>query len=454
MPKPTDAAAPIESQSQPIDIKDFDQSGRPDDDLAGAEGWDEESAGAPVQTADDDSTAHDGTAPDAGAGRKVDAQADQVDRSDQDDDGQADDGDDAADDQAATSEKPKAKAADAKADAATPKKKGKDAVSQRESRLDELQRDINASTYTKHQLQRDIADLEARRAALSSGQPAQPGSAPAQTQSADAAQKADDLPPMQPSYADFSEEEEYQQAMQQWQKDMVSWSDRRIATGLETRMSAREQRDARMQAEREFASRMQATSNQHDDFGEAIEAVGSLASPWAAATPEKYVDIGPDGREMFVPAPFLWDVIRNSQDGPEVLYYLGTHAEEAQALAELQPTTPIADAIIRSPSPVQLMAYFATPQGRQHFDQLKAMHPVVLNQQIGLLTAQVSAAPSGPTGPAPQPITAATPHARPPRGAPRAQARTSQEGNFDIARWIEETNESEAAAARRRLQTA
>ena len=316
-------------------------------------------------------------------------------------------------------------------------------------RIAAQQKELNAATYQKHQAMREAQAEEARlheiRAEIAKAQATQ---APAATTPAEKTDTIPDLPPVVPNYATFDTDEDYQAATDQYQKDVAAWQGRReallredITKGLEKRDGDRQARDAAVRAETEYNNRLTDAIGAHEDWNDVVteKTVDQLQSSWALENPDKFKM--PDGR--VVGAPFLYDLIKNSPAGPELLYWLGSHPEEGAALAELRPTLPIRDAIVHSPSSDVLMHYFATDDGQRDFNRLATMHPTLMNQEIGSLQARLTAAPSGSTVPVHHPVTQAAPPAKPPRGMLHAREDASAEPN-DFDAWMASEDKREA----------
>ena len=341
------------------------------------------------------------------------------------------------------------------APAAPPKGKNKVPLKERTS---QLKHEVDTLTHTKHRTKgeveaaerrladvtRQIADHEAR---LRSGQPAAVAAKPG-APAADA-----DEPPMPefPDYRKFSTDEEYEAARAKYQTDLVGWQrqhserlERRIAAGVESRFKD-------VGAEAQFATAVQRLEATRDkvratkpDWNEKAVALKDIQSSW--------YDPAAHGEAK---TPFLSDLARTllmqeRDEGGELLYWLGSDLDRAQALADLLPTRPLRDALLSAPSVIQLLDHFATDDGRAEFEAMKQMHPIRANQAIGALAVRLAGASSGSSA-ASHPITKAQPSARPPAGTPGARGTTgaSATTRTSFEDWMAAEDAKERAARER-----
>jgi len=144
------------------------------------------------------------------------------------------------------------------------------------------------------------------------------------------------------------------------------------------------------------------------------------------------------------------------------MYQMASNHDLAEALADLPlPTRPLRDAVISSPAADQIMAYFATEEGRETYDRLRRLRPTqggpaglievvaAVAREVGVLEAQVSAGHSGSARPAGRSVTGAPPPIRPLGGSPPARgSRTAgQEPDFD--EWYKADKAREMAELRK-----
>jgi hypothetical protein len=137
--------------------------------------------------------------------------------------------------------------------------------------------------------------------------------------------------------------------------------------------------------------------------------------------------------------------VQQSDDPGEMLYWLMSDLDRARSLAELHPNRELRDAIVVASSPQQLLEHFATVEGRKDWEELKAMHPLRLNQALGALTTQLKAAPRDSAPAAPAPITAAVPSAKSPVGSPRARSAPASSAAPKFDDWMAEEDAKERA---------
>lgn len=92
-------------------------------------------------------------------------------------------------------------------------------------------------------------------------------------------------------------------------------------------------------------------------------------------------------------SPFIDLVVQHHEAGPELLYHFANNPDDARIAATLIPSRPIADAIMRSDAPVELLAYFTQHQGE--FERLSKLHPASALVALGELKAQLKSANTG-----------------------------------------------------------
>lgn len=412
-------------------------------------GWDVDSASAPSELAPDDTTEAAIAAEAAAAA----AAADQVDEADPDADPEptVDDGHESAGREAAT-----------RRPAAPAGKKPKPVA----PRLKSIQADIDRAIFKKSEAEREETETRTRltklRAELAETEGKRPGAPAPKTETPPPAAKFTEARPVRPKYADFPDFDKFEEALGQWEGKVSEWEGRRdvalrteirdeITGGLDTRLKTdRESAEATASEQRyvqELNARLDAAKAKHPDWDTVKESFADLRSSWY--DPAKH---GPSS------TPFLVDLAMNNVDeGAELLHWLGSHPDEAQVLADLQPTRALRDALVMAPSPIALMAHFATDAGQNDWNAIKVMHPIRAAQAVGALSAQVAAASRGPAGLARHPITAALPSAKPPAGAPRAQTGpTSESGEpkDPFEKWMADEDQKELAANDEQLRRA
>lgn len=445
---PEETTVKLEPTKAPMTLRDPDEAAAATP--GASEDWEVESESAETSLAPDDTT-------EAAIRAEAEAQAKAGDTPVPDAaSADASEGDESSDQESASAE---ASSPEEPATEAEPAKetKAQRAKRKRTARRDALQEEINRLTWERNQELQRIQEARAQRASLTETRQ-QP---PADEERDGASQQSSPPPeapfPTLPVYTDFDTDDAYRAAVQEYNGKVASWHAeqtkrvredvaREMSTGVSQQLEAERARQAHETAREQFVAARERAQAEHDDWHDVVENVKQLRSSW---TNEKFT--GQDGQ--IVPTPFLSDVVANTEQGPELLYWLGSNLDEAHALAELQPTTALRHAIVRSPSPDRLMQHFATEAGRAEFERLKALHPVDLSIAIGVLSAQVSAAPRGSTEPAPEPITQASPPAKPPRGMPAAQTHgQSQNSNqFDFESWMRAEDEREQKERERLL---
>lgn len=243
-----------------------------------------------------------------------------------------------------------------------------------------------------------------------------------------------------PKLSEFDSEEAFDEALEKWHQDGLVAREtalRNTLTGeVETRLERERTERAQAESQRRFEDRLRAVGEAHPDLKDKIAA---HADVFAGITADK--------------APFLFDVISNTDTGAELLPRFADRPDLAEALAELPiPTRPLRDAVVRSSVPELLMEHFATRDGREEYLQLRTLHPVDAIRAIGALEARLSAATSGSAGGAPEPITSAVPSVRPPVGSPRARdVSSSAAPPPDFEKYMADEDAKDLAAKLKRI---
>lgn len=403
---------------------------------ASDDGFSAESASVAFTTAPDDTTAGlDAGDKEAHRGEtsEISASADGV----NDQTGEQDTaGEKAADEKPAAGAKPAGSAAQV----AKPGEKGKKPNKPMTVRVDELKKDIDTLTHTKH---KTTAEANALRETLDTARrelakvqkeiaDARKGAAPAAAAVAKPAADAAAAEPELPKYRDFDTDEAYEEALGKWRTASKEWHQKQIdavrddlTKGVEARFATEAQK---AQQGRELSTLMETLEevrNSKADWNERVATLKEIRSAWHN---------DPDN-----PTPFLTDLTRSrlfrgDKEGAEVLYWLGEDASRAQRLADLLPNRPLRDALVHAPSVLPLLEHFATDDGAAEFDQLKRMHPIQMLQAVGALYSRLQPAPGG-SGSAVHPITKARPSAKPQAGTPDARGASgggdAQSGSFD-----------------------
>lgn len=315
------------------------------------------------------------------------------------------------------------------------------------ARTSQLQGDIDRLTHLKHKTAGEIAQLEAKRAALlkETGGTTAPGApvaaAPATGQKADIA--APKPMPEPPNYRDFATDEEYETARNKWHADVATWHTGEterlkadITSGVEARFKSSEQAAASAASEAEFTGRIEAERAKHADWDQQIAGLKDLRSSW----------YDPAFHGVDTTTPMLSALVRFHPEGPGLLPWLGSDPERAQLIADLMPTPAIGNALMHVPSLQTVLDHFTTPEGVQEYEALRAMHPQQVAVAMGALSARLGAgaAPRG-SAPAPRPITSAVPPAKPPVGAPgaRGAAPAKSEDSFESFMAAEDAKDQE-----------
>ena len=325
----------------------------------------------------------------------------------------------------------------ASVDAAKPEPKAAAKKKTLDDRQKSLTKEINQLTYQKHATAKDIADAQKTLTALRAELAETERKLGKDTPPKKAAVGSPDQPataasmPVHPKYTDFETDEQYTEAEGKWHTEVATWQTAReaaleakIAAGVDQRLTADQRRRQAEASVADFATRLETAKAAHPDWDEKAAGLADVRSPWAASDA--------------APTPFLTDLARYNEDGPEVLYWLASHPDEAQELANLLPTRPMRDALLESSSAVALLEHFATPEGQQAFQAMQRMHPVRLMQAIGALSARLTAESSGPAPTVPRPITSAVPSAKPPVGSPRARSEPGVDdpnAPFNFEKW-------------------
>jgi hypothetical protein len=290
--------------------------------------------------------------------------------------------------------------------ATTPKTKKKG------DRPADLQRAIDKRTYELRETERKIAERQRELAALgtTTPKPAAPEPTPAET-----------AMPEPPKYRDFETDELFEAAVATWRTDMAAWQtgretalEQRITTAVDGRFKSTATEADTHAAETRLRTTLGAVYAKHADWDEKVEALGDLRSSWYE--PSKH------GESQ---TPFLTDLSKNRmaaghEDGAELLYLLASDPDRAQGLADLLPSRPMRDALIMAPAIQPLLDHFASDAGAEAFERINRMHPILLFQAIGALSAQLQTAPRGSVAAA-HPITSAVPPVKPPGAGPSAR---------------------------------
>jgi hypothetical protein len=311
-------------------------------------------------------------------------------------------------------------------------------------RTAELRRQTDRATYELRETERRIQERQAELARLTppaSARPATPARPDPQT--------SDATPPPHPNYRDFDTDELYETAVATWRAAMSHWQiarerglERRLQSSVEARLQSEAHAKALERADAALVSRLDSTRKKYPDWDEKSksDALASLTSPWY--NPAEH---GP------LQTPFLSDLAQHHDDGPEFLYWLASHPEEAQTLADIRPTRPFRDALLHAPTLLPILQHFATPAGQKELQTLQTLHPVRLFQAIGALSVRLAAAPGGSAAGARHAITSAVPSGKPPGGSPGASGAGAhadpKSQSFD--EWYAAENAREESARRR-----
>jgi len=226
------------------------------------------------------------------------------------------------------------------------------------ARQAEIQAKINAIRRQQGEEERRLAEIE-RKIADRQAQLERVGQAKTDRAASDgdthAGVKA--LPPTRAELADMPVWAEYERdgkEFRDYERDKAAWDEQRLEAReaklraeLDTKVA--EQARAKSEAERAskdeaaFFARVDAARAAHEDFDEVVDALGDL----------RYDDHG------------MWrDVIQRHPQGPDVLYHLATHPDEAKTLMGFEWTMGAAMALLESEQVVGLTSYLA-----QHPDE-------------------------------------------------------------------------------------
>lgn len=173
-----------------------------------------------------------------------------------------------------------------------------------QKRLDELARQREAERERADNLQRMLdRELAARAQPKQEQQPAAP--------------QPDETEPVRPQRTAFTDPEAYAEAVAEWSGQYASWAGKREAQAViqaERRKSIEAQvAEGQRLAREAYQSRVEKTVEKHADYREVAE------SPSV---------------EVSIP---MAHAILNSEDGPEIQYYLGKNPEEAKRIVALNP---------------------------------------------------------------------------------------------------------------------
>jgi hypothetical protein len=141
--------------------------------------------------------------------------------------------------------------------------------------------------------------------------------APAETQPSQEEAPAEDAAPVRPNKADYSDQEVYEQALEDYfdQKARFVARQELAAAQEEAEVKRRDEEvgQARQAVQSAYKERMEVTAAKYSDFKQVAESPDVIVSiPMAAA-------------------------ILHSENGPEVQYYLGKNPQEAQRIFNLAP---------------------------------------------------------------------------------------------------------------------
>ena len=313
-------------------------------------------------------------------------------------------------------------------------------------RTAQLKHEVDTLTFQRREAERQLTELNRQIAERKTAAPTAPVAKVVET-------PAPAMPTV-PKYRDFETDEAYEAAIGKYHTDLAAYHQTtlsaattklrdEIAQGVESRFKGAGEEAAFNTAVQRLQDTKAAVIATKPDWDEKRDALVDIQSAW--------YDPASMGADK---TPFLTDVARTllmdgNAEGGELLYWLGSDPDRAQAVADLLPTRPLRDAIVSAPSVIALLDHFATDAGQREFEALKQMHPIRMNQAIGLLSARLAGASSGsPT--VSHPITKARPSARPPAGTPGARAGESPPGKmpaFDD--WMKAEDAKELAERKR-----
>lgn len=252
---------------------------------------------------------------------------------------------------------------EAKADAGKPSDEAKPAPQSSKDRWAkrqaEFQRKIN-------DLRREVGDLERRRAELQGDSKLSPAERTAKSIEATPVKKAE--AGEMPVWAEY---EAQGKEFAEFERDRAAWDDKRLAAReakikddlkreLEQEQHARVEKERAEAEEKAYFARIDAAREAHEDFDEAVDALGDL----------RY-----DESQMWP------DVIQRHPQGAEILYYLAKHPDQAKALMGQTWTTGAALGLFESEHPVALTAYLA-----EHPDETEAILEMSRPRAIRALT--------------------------------------------------------------------
>lgn len=206
-------------------------------------------------------------------------------------------------------------------------------------------------------------------------------------------------PQAQAGKPDWDKYQEEGKTYQQFMDDRDAW----LAADVESRLDAKRatdlkneqqrlehQRAEQMHSEVAHANgeRMSKAAQDHPDFNEVIQNVKDVTD---------------------LNAPFVYDVCLHHPQGAEVLYYLGQHPDEAQALVGLRShlTMPMMDAVQASEDPIPLLSHLAKNPGEAA--RIAALPPSSALVALGRLMSQLEGASPAGSPPAAPAITQAAP---------------------------------------------
>jgi len=314
--------------------------------------------------------------------------------------------------------------------------KGKKANKPLTQRVGELKDDIDRLTHEKHKTaaekDRAAAELANTRAELAKVQKEIADAKAAGTAAAPPADKAkptaaaEDVEPEIPDYRKFDTDEAFEAAMADYRTKHREWHNRQmdaainkakkdITEGVETRFKNNDAEAAQAAANTRMATTLTEVRASKPDWNEKRDALKDIQSAWY--DPKTHGD---------VTTPFLADLAQSrmmagNKDGAELLYWLGSDKARAQRLADLLPSRPLRDAIVRAPSVQALLEHFATEEGAEQFNSLRRMPPQDVFLAVGALSARLESAPGGPDTTVHR-ITNARPSTSPRVGSPGARA--------------------------------
>lgn len=291
----------------------------------------------------------------------------------------------------------------------------------------QLQAEINALVRQKHEADRSFAKVSEEVARLRASLPSA-----VQHDSGPSAPPAVTAPPSptKPTWAAYEADgrswDEFQDARDAWGLDQVR------ALALAAREETQALYEARLAADRTTAeqaglvaahrARVQAVEAEHPDFVETVTTA-------LADVPQ---------------TPFMRDAVLRHPKGAELLYHLGQHPDEAQALSSLPLSYPMMDAVAESPDPIPLLSYFANhPSEATRLAQLPPRSALLA---LGALSHRlVEGVNTGSPSPAP-PRSQAPPPIRPIGGVRGTGDASHEPADFDA--WVTWANKRERAGGR------